>query len=132
MTTKEIRLTRTLDEGVRAELHEKEGGSPEIFIDGAWGAILETDGIFKLNLFTRGISVEEGVERREIAARIVMTTVTLAQLAKYLNDRVQDTVQMAIALQQQAEATQEKSKPAKTGSKKARPKKRRRSKAKSK
>lgn len=131
MTTRKI-LERVLDDGTHAELYEKEGGSPEIFIDGAWGAIVGTDGIFKINLFTRGMSAADGVERREVAARLAMTGLTLSQLAKFLNARTQDMTQFGLIIEKTAKPTREKSTPRKSRSKKSTPTKRRRSKAKAK
>jgi len=109
MTDRKI-FEKKLDDGRREELYENEGGSPEIFIDGAWGAAIGTDGIFKINLFTRGISSDLNVERREVAARLTMTGVTLSSLAKFLNERVQDMVEHGIDFQK-AESSQEKSSP---------------------
>ncbi len=131
MTTRKI-YEKDLDDGVHAELYEKEGGSPEIFIDGAWGAFLGKDGIFKINLFTRSITGEEGLERREIAARLAMSGVTLAVLAKFLNERVQNMIQQGIIVEPTEKPTREKSTPRKSRSKKSTPPKRRRSKTKSK
>ncbi len=129
MTTRKV-LERDSEDGTHVELYEKEGGSPEIFVDGAWGAAISTDGIFKINLFTRGITDVEGAERRELAARLAMTSHTLVQLTKFLNERVQDMIQHGLIIEQTEKPTREKSTPRKSRSKKSASTKRQRSKTK--
>lgn len=77
-------FTKELPDGKRQELYEPTSGTPEIFIDGAWGT--STSPLhFKINLFTTAVSGDKDVERREVAVRLVMPINALFELKNYLD-----------------------------------------------
>ena len=69
--------------GQQAELYGKEFGDLEIYVDGAWGVTASSTGI-KINFFTT-IPTEEPIERREVAARLVMSLNVFYQLREFLD-----------------------------------------------
>lgn len=82
MTMRKL-FTTDLPDGKKAHLYEKEGGDQEIYIDGAWGFTF-TQGACKLNLYTVVPTAEQGIERREVAARITMFAPTFFALRDFL------------------------------------------------
>ncbi|MGR3342618.1 MAG: hypothetical protein ACU0DI_05230 [Paracoccaceae bacterium] len=84
-------LERTEPNGLQIKLYGKDEGDEEIYIDGAWGML--TSGVTaKINLYKVAMSFDEGVERREVVARLVMPIPTMLSLRDYLInqcDRIQ-------------------------------------------
>lgn len=71
------------ESGRIVELFGNETGDPEIYIDGAWGFNF-VNGICKITTFTVTPTIEPDHERREVAARILMTPPVLFALRDYL------------------------------------------------
>lgn len=86
-------ISRT-GEGTRTfELVGKPGGDPELFIDGIHGFVALGAHV-KMNLYSVAMTSPEigteGVERREVVSRLVMTIPSFIAVAKFLNDRLAD------------------------------------------
>ena len=84
MTVRRIFASKISDTE-EAHLYGKEAGDQEIHIDGAWG-LTYIRGICKINLYTIVPTAEEGVERREVAARITMVVPTLLAMRQFFNE----------------------------------------------
>ena len=108
MTVRRIFKSK-LPDGVEAHLYSKEVGDLEIHIDGAWGLTF-TRGTCKINLYTIVPTEEEGVERREVAARITMLLPTLFAMRKFFNELCDSLDKMGVVttVEQQTGKTVEK------------------------
>ncbi len=88
MTSRKIYQKKSDGKGKASALFTKEGGEPEIFVDGAWG-VLYGNGVCKINLYsTAATDPEENIERREVAVRLVMSVITMRQLADFFATNV--------------------------------------------
>lgn len=96
------RIISRTGEGARTfELVGKPGGDPELFIDGIHG-FMALGAHVKMNLYSVALSGTEGVERREVAARLVMTIPSFLAIARYFNDRVADMKAAGVQVEEAA------------------------------
>ena len=112
MTVRKI-FKKKLSDTVEAHLYSKEDGDQEIHIDGAWG-LTYTRGICKINLYTVVPTEEEGVERREVAARITMAVPTFFAMRKLFNqlcDALEERGLFTTAEKQTSEIAEKTSEP---------------------
>lgn len=82
MTVRKIFETKE-ESGRIVELYGNETGDPEIYIDGAWG-FTYVNGVCKITTYTVVPTAEPNHERREVAARIIMSLPVIFALKDYL------------------------------------------------
>ena len=108
--TERILFDTQLADGRKAELYEKEGGTPEVYVDGAWG-FLFSRGICKINFYTvaaaltAGVPAEQQPERREIAVRLTMNSPALIELSNYLVRQIDRLAQDGVLPIEEVSAT---------------------------
>lgn len=83
--TERLIFESRLDDDRTARLFGKEAGDTEIHVDGAWGLTYTGGGTCKINLYTVAPNEDSEIERREMVARVTMTTQTMFALKDYLD-----------------------------------------------
>lgn len=96
-------LSIELPDGKTAQLVEKEGGAPEVYVDGVWG-VLYSRGVCKMNFYTAGMSPDQKSEIRDIAVRLVMSLPALIDLSAFLVRQINSLAQDGILINEEAPA----------------------------